>query len=118
MNRLQSFAKFIRRATQCSRDVHWRMKWDDDNVVISNFAGTCQDCGYRTEGIDWERSCPPVPKVKKPRVWTGPCCSGPPPPPPKPPAPPSVRVINEDIIKPMHNRTGRTKAEIKEFFGI
>ena len=64
MSKLQSFAKFIRRATQCSRDTHWRMKYDNREAIGIGSAGTCQDCGYRTEGIDWPRSCPPMPEVK------------------------------------------------------
>jgi hypothetical protein len=54
--------KWLRRLTQCSRGIHWRMKYDSGMVNDMCSAGTCSDCGYRTEGVMWSRS--PMPKCK------------------------------------------------------
>lgn len=56
----EQLVMFFRKLFCCSFDTHWNMKYDSG---ISNdicAAGTCLDCGYRTEGIEW----PLMPKVR------------------------------------------------------
>ena len=51
-------AKQLRKALCCRRDVHYRMKYDSGMANDIGRAGTCMDCGYRTEGIDWPKPPP------------------------------------------------------------
>ena len=55
--------KLIRRLTQCNRGIHWRMKYDIGR------AGTCSDCGHRSEGIEMSKM-PKMPDVKPPMSQT------------------------------------------------
>ncbi len=55
--------KFLRRALYCSRDIHCRMKYDDGSMNNICSAGTCEDCGKRSEEVKWDG---PIPKVKPP----------------------------------------------------
>ncbi len=66
-----SLTKFLRRVFSCSRDVHWSMEYDNGATASANHpsaigsiscAGTCKDCGYRTEGVIW----PTMPECKPP----------------------------------------------------
>ena len=52
---ISKITKFIRKYTQCKFDTHWRMKYDSGLQMDIGRAGTCLDCGYRTEGIVWPR---------------------------------------------------------------
>ena len=51
----------LRKLFYCSRDVH-HMDYDSGLLMDIGNAGTCSDCGYRTEGVIWPR----MPEVKKP----------------------------------------------------
>jgi hypothetical protein len=54
-----------RKTFHCSRDIHWAMKYDSGLPNDLAGAGTCQDCGYRTEGVEWKPA--PMPKCKQPK---------------------------------------------------
>lgn len=53
--------KLIRRLTQCSRGIHWRMKYDSGLPNDIRSPGTCSDCSYRSEGV----KCKPRSKVEE-----------------------------------------------------
>ena len=44
---------FFRKHFQCRFGVHWNMKYDSGKVNDIGHAGTCLDCGYRAEKIEW-----------------------------------------------------------------
>lgn len=60
---INRIAKYVRRMTQCSQGICWRMKYDSGENFDIGSAGTCQDCGERTEAIEWPR----MPDVKLPK---------------------------------------------------
>lgn len=57
---VQHLVIFFCRNFQCRFGVHWRMKYDSGLKFGVCRAGTCTDCGYRTEGIKFS----PFPKKK------------------------------------------------------
>jgi len=68
---IDSVTKFIRKYLQCRLfDCHWRMKYDSGLPNDICRAGTCLDCGYRTEGIKWPK-CPPMPVSGDDSRFTG-----------------------------------------------
>lgn len=52
---VDALVMFFRRNLFCRFDTHWGMQYDSGIANDIGRAGTCIDCGYRTEGIAWPR---------------------------------------------------------------
>lgn len=52
---------FVRKTTQCRRGMHWRMKYDSGTANDICSSGTCGDCGYRREEVEWPEMLPVKP---------------------------------------------------------